>query len=98
MDQKTANYKLNRKDKYPFYFRMFSDLIDVAIVNNHIVYTTLGNDILLLNLKIVVAKALTGRYSNRKGLLPTSRSRKRKSHEPSMHREVPIHMPEFQEK
>ena len=37
---------------------LFFDLIDVALVNSHIVYTKLGNDISLLNFKIVEAKAL----------------------------------------
>ena len=43
---------------------MFIDFIDVALVKSHIVYLKLGNDISLLNLKIAVAKALIGRYSN----------------------------------
>ena len=98
MNQKTAPYRLDPKAKYRFYLKMFFDLIDVALVNNHIVYTTFANDISLLNFKISVAKALSGRCSNRKISFPNSRSSKRKSHEPSMPREVPTHMREFQEK
>ena len=45
MDQKTATYKLDRKSKHYFYLKMFFDLIDGALVNSHIVYTKLGNDI-----------------------------------------------------
>ena len=37
IDQKTAAYQLNRKSKFRFYLRMFFDLIDIAIVNSHIV-------------------------------------------------------------
>ena len=77
---------------------MFFDLIDVALVNSRIVYTKLGNDISLVNFRIVMAKALIGRYSNRKRLFPISRPSKQKSHEPSMPREVSIHMHEFQGK
>ena len=58
LDQKTATYRFDCKSKYRFYLRMFSDLIDVALVNSHIVYTKLGNEISLLYFKIAVAKAL----------------------------------------
>ena len=56
----------------------------------------LGDDISLLNLKIFVAKALIGRYSNRNGSFSTTRLSKQKTHETSMTREVPTHMSEFQ--
>ena len=87
MDQKTAAYRLDRKSKYHFYLRMLFDLIDVP-------HETC-DDMSLLNFKIVVAKALIGRYSNHKGSFPTSSSSKRKHHEPSMTREVPAHESEF---
>ena len=38
IDQKAAAYRLDRKNKLIFYLRMFFDLIDIAIVNSHIVY------------------------------------------------------------
>ena len=65
IDQETAAYWLDCKSKFRFYLRMFFDLIDIAIVNSHIVYTKLGNSISLLDFKIVVAKSLIGRYNNR---------------------------------
>ena len=34
---KTATYRLDSKSKFHFYLRMFSNLIDVALVNSHIV-------------------------------------------------------------
>lgn len=77
---------------------MFINLIYYALVNSNIVYTKLGNDILLLNFKIVVAKALIGRYINLKNLLPTSGSGEQISHEPSMPREVLTYTHEFQKK
>lgn len=73
MDQKTAVYRLDYKSKYHFYQRMPFDLIHVVLANSHIAYAKLGNDISLLNIKIVVAKTYIGRYSNCKKLLPTSR-------------------------
>ena len=73
---------------------MFLDLIDVALVNSHIIYTVMTS---LLNYNFFLAKALIGRYSSRKKSFPTSRLRKVKPHEPSMPREVPINVPEFQE-
>ena len=73
---------------------MFLDLIDVALVNSHIIYTVMTS---LLNYNFFLAKALIGRYSSRKKSFPTSRLRKIKPHEPSMPREVPINVPEFQE-
>ena len=61
---KTATYRLDSKSKFHFYLIMFSNLIDVALVNSHIVYTKLGNDVSLLNFKTVVA--MFGIYSSRK--------------------------------
>ena len=48
---------------------MFFDLMYVTHVNSHIVYMKLGDDISLLNFKIVVAKTLIGKYSNWSPLL-----------------------------
>ena len=77
---------------------MSLDLIDVALVNSHIVYTKLGNEIPLLSFKIVMPKALIDRYSNRMRLFFTSRPNKQNSHEPPKPMEVRTHIPEFQEK
>ena len=98
MDQKTGAYRLDRKSKYRFYLRMFFDLIDCKLINSHIAYTKLGNDISLLNFNTVAMKALVGRCNNRKRLFPTSRTSKPKFLKPSIPREVPTHMPEFQDK
>ena len=88
IDQKTAAYRLDCKRKFRFYLMMFFNLIGIAIVNSYIVYTKLGNSISLLDFKIVVAKSLIGRYSNRQRSFPLSRTNK----------EIPTHMPEFNEK
>ena len=56
IDQKTAACPIDRKRKFRFYLRMFLDLINIAIMNSHIVY---------MNFKIVVVKSLIGRYNNR---------------------------------
>ena len=48
----------------------------------------IGDDIPVLNFKIVVPKPLIGRPSNRNRLLSTTRWSKRKSYELSMTKEV----------
>ena len=70
----------------------------MALVNSHTVYIKRDNDISLLNFKTVVIKAFIGRYSNRERLYPISKPGKQKSHGPSIPREFPTHMPEFQER
>ena len=98
MEKTTSAYRLDCKSKYLFYLRMVFDVIDAALVNSHIVYTKLDNDISLLNLKIAVGKVLIGRYSKSKRSFPTSWPCKQKSNEESMPKEVPTHISEFQEK
>ena len=94
IDRKTAAYPLDRKSKFRFYLRMLFNLIDIAIVNSHIVYTKLGNSISLLDFRIIVAKSLIGRYSNQQQSFPLSRTSKRKALESSLPKEIPTHMPE----
>ena len=98
LDQKTAAYQLDRKSKFRFYLRMFFDFINIAIVNSHLVYTKLCNSIYLLDFKIVVAKSLIERYTNRQRSFPLSRTSKRKPLESSLPKEKPTHMPEFNKK
>ena len=98
VDQKTAAYWLDCKSKFRFYLRMFFDLIDIAIVHSHIVYTDLGNSISLLDFKVFVAKSMIGRYSNQQRSFPLSRTSKRKVLDSSLPREIPTRMPEFNEK
>ena len=98
VDQKMAVYWLDRKNKFRFYLRIFFDLIDIAIVNSHIVYTKLDNSIFLHDFQIIVAKSFIGRYNNRQRSFPLSRTNKRKALESSLPKEIPTHMPEFNEK
>ena len=98
MDQKTAAYRLDCKRKYCFYLKMIFDLVDVAIVNSHIIYTKYGNDMSLRNFKIGVEKDLIDRYSNCKRSLTTSKPNRQSSPEPSMPRDVPTQMSEFRKK
>ena len=81
---------IDRKSKCRFYFRMFFDLIDIAIVNSHILYTKLGYSIFLLDFKIVVAKSLIGRQRS----FPLSRTSNRKA----LAKEIPTHMLQFNQK
>ena len=59
VDQKTTSFRLDRKSKYHFYVRVFFDLVEVALVNIHKVYT--NNHIPLLNFKAIVTKGLIDR-------------------------------------
>ena len=95
IDQKTAPSRLDHKRKFRFYLTM---LFDIAIMNSHIVYTKLGNSISLLYFKIVVAKSLIARYSNRQRSFPLNRKSKRKTLASSLPKEIPTQMPEFNEK
>ena len=88
IDQKMAVSRLDHKSKFKFYLRMFFDLIDIAIMNSHIVYTKLGNSISLLDFKIVVVKSLIARYSNRQRSFSLSRTSKQKALESSLPKEI----------
>ena len=73
---------------------MFFDLIDIALVNSRAVYTKRDNNISLLNFKLVVTKAFIG------GLVDTVIVRDcspQVDQASKIRREVPTHMPEFQE-
>ena len=95
MDQKAAAYRLDRKSKFRFYLRIFFDLMDVALVNSFISFEALGRTGLeFLDFKIVVAKALIGRYVSRKISFPETRPSKRRAHR-SGPAGVPLHFPEF---
>ena len=67
---KNSCYRLNHESKYFFSWRMFIDLVDVALLNSHIICTKCDNYISLLNFKIIVEKALAGRYNNHEKLFP----------------------------
>ena len=98
MDKNTAAYRLDHKSKYCFYLNIFFDLADVIFFTWNLVMTyrlfDISNDI--WHIKIIVAKALIGRYSNRSRSFSTTRLSKWKSNERSMNTEVPTRMSEFQ--
>ena len=73
MDRKTAVCRLDCKSKYRFYLSMLLDLMDVTV------YMKLGDDITLLNFKIVVVKAPIGRNSDRNRSFIDRRASKRVS-------------------
>ena len=70
--------------------------MDVTYVNSDIVFIKIGDDMLLLNFKTVVAQTAIGRCSNGNRLFSTAKASKYKSHKPSMTGQVPTCMPEFQ--
>ena len=52
MNQLKSAYQLDRRSKFRFYLRLFSDLFDVALVNSFIVYKKLENKVLTLTLTL----------------------------------------------
>ena len=63
-DQYTAAYHLDRRSKFPFYLRIFFDLMDVAMVNSFIIYDTLHPNLLpYLDFTLVVSDWIILSYS-----------------------------------
>ena len=96
MNKKIAAYRLDLKSKYCFYLSMFFLSHGChTFKQSYCLHETWWWHI-VTNFKIVVAKALIGRWSHHNGLFSTTRLSKQKFHEPSMTRAVPIRTPEFQ--
>ena len=74
LDQKTAAYKLDSKPSGGcYYLRLFFDLMDISVVNSHIIYKELNpKGMELLDFKIVLAKSLVGTYNSRSRNTPAS--------------------------
>ena len=66
LDQRMADYKLDRKSSHGrYYLRLFFDLMDIAVVNFHVVYKALyPKSMELLDFKIVILKSLIGAYNS----------------------------------
>ena len=91
LDQKTAVYRLDRKSSGGrYYLRLFFDLMDMCMVNSHIVYKECyPTGMALLDFKVLVAKSLIGSYNSRQRIAqPTCVSRR--SFLPA---DVPLHLP-----
>ena len=74
LDQKKAAYKLDCKSSCgPYCTRLLVDLIDISVVNSHIIYKELNpKGMELLDFKIVLAKSLVGTYNSRSRNTPAS--------------------------
>ena len=66
LDQKTAVYRLDRKSSDGrYYLRLFFDIMDMCMVNSHIVYKECyPTGMELLDFKVLVAKSLIGSYNS----------------------------------
>ena len=66
LDQRMVAYKLDRKSSSGhYYLRLFFDLMDIAVINSHVVYKALyPKGMELLDFKIVIAKYLIGAYNS----------------------------------
>ena len=67
LDQGTVAYKLDRKSSSGYYYlRLFFNLMDITVVNSHVVYKALyPKGMELLDFKIVIAKSLIGACNSR---------------------------------
>ena len=94
LDQRTAAYKLDRKSSNGrYYLRLFFDLLDIAVVNSHVVFKALNpKGMELLDFKIVVAKYLIGSYNSRSRNAPSTHI----SHREVLPASVPLHSPVLQ--
>ena len=77
-DQKMAAYNLDRKScNGRYYFRLFFDLMDIAVVHSHVSYKALySKHMELLDFIIFIAKSLIGAHNSRcrnKSITQTSR-------------------------
>ena len=75
LDQKTAVYRLDRKSSGGrYYLRLFFDLMDMCMVNSHIVYKECYlTGMELLDFKVLVAKSLIGSYNSCQRIAPPTR-------------------------
>ena len=96
-DQYTAAYHLDRRSKFPFYLRIFFDLMDVAMVNSFIIYDKLySNALSFLDFKLVVSESLIGSFTTWTRELPSSCPTNRRLAQ-VVTNESQSHFPEYQE-
>ena len=58
-DQLKTSYEIDRKTRFQYYLRIFSDLLDSAVLNTHVIYKKKINaKVNLLNFKIILAESL----------------------------------------
>ena len=75
MDQYTAAYRLDRRARFRFYFRIFFDLWDVGCANFYIVFSQIFPKRLeFLDYMITVGKALIGAFCSRERSFPSART------------------------
>ena len=96
MDLCTATYCLDWKSSVRFYHRILFDLMDIACVNNYLIYNmNHPNKLSLLDYKFVVAKNLIQYHHGRKRAVPISRPSKRKNN-PELIDNDGGHLPNYQ--
>ena len=65
-DQLKTSYEIDRKTRSQYYLRIFSDLLDSAVLNTHVIYKKKINaKVNLLNFKIILAESLINWFSSR---------------------------------
>lgn len=96
-DQLKSSYELDRKSKFRFYLRIFFDLLDIACVNAHIVFTKVSaSSLSLKDFKLAVSESMLRKYTSRQRAPSSSRPTKRHCVFPIS--EEIFHLPVFNEK
>ena len=87
-----ANFQLD------FIYVFFSHLMDVACVNDLIVYNMIHqNDLTLLDYKTIVSTHLIGRYTSRSRAPQELKAQSKRKHQQQFKpSNLPAHLPEFQ--
>ena len=64
-DQLKTSYEFDRKSRFHHYLRIFLDLMDLIVVNAHVIYKKKVNaKMRLLDFKVIFAESLMNRFSS----------------------------------
>ena len=94
MDQTKVSYEVDRRSKFRFYFHVFFDFLDIAVVKSKIVYNKIESTPSLSSpdFQYSIAQTMIRRFSSRKRAVSLSRPSKR-SRGPSFY--IVDHLPDF---
>ena len=78
-DQMKVTYEVDRRSKFRFYFRVFFDFLDIAVINSKIVYNNIESapSLSSLDFQYSIAQTMIRKFSSRKRAVPLSRPSKR---------------------
>ena len=78
-DQLKVTYEVDRRSKFRFYFRVFFDFLDIAVINSKIVFKKIESapSLSLLDFQYSIAQTMIRKFPSRKRAIPLSRPSKR---------------------